>query len=93
MRLYHCSRPERRSDIRAEGLRGDLRPDEYVFAWSTRQGAEDYRDSLWGGWNDTWSFDDRGRSEEAPSMSGEAHSRLIHGNVPPQDLCLVYEAR
>ena len=43
------------------------------------------------GWADIWEFDDRGRSEPSPGANDEA--KVIGGDVPPDDLKLVYEAR
>jgi hypothetical protein len=91
MKLFHCAIPEARAVIGNEGLR-TTREDGYIFAWSSFRAADAYRFEMnASGWADIWEFDDRGRSEPSPGANDEA--KVIGGDVPPDDLKLVYEAR
>ena len=93
MLLFHCADRCARDSIRREGLR--LTRHGYVFAWPTRESADEWRERQPGGWKDIWAFDDRGESVESPGGTFHAGvvARVVPWSVPPQDLELVYEAR
>jgi hypothetical protein len=61
-----------------------------LFAWPTLEAAEEYRRGR-GNWADIWAFEDHGRSTMSVAMSGEETARTVVGDVPPEELELVYE--
>ena len=92
LRLYRCTWPDDRDHIRRNGLRGRPPFEDRVFAWSTFDQADTYRQHLnASGWADIWSFDDEGRSRLSPE-SGDG-GRVLDGTVPPEKLIgLEYDA-
>lgn len=90
--LYHCADPAHRSQIEREGLQG-VRFESQVFGWPSLASAHKYRQAMnASGWADIWAFEDHGMSQPSPLMSGGDQARVLAGDVPRENLVLVYRA-